>query len=127
MLVTDCKLFWVLLRLDAVEAQKKALELGIQVGCHRRIRDILTWSKKRRRCIRRDELIAYLCGKAPPKSQRHSPPRSRVGSRSHSERNSPISTAAHTSERESEPDLTAFQNALAIQGFYWLVKTQCST
>lgn len=101
---------------DAAEIQRKSFEMGLQIGSNRRIRDIINWAKRRRRHIRRDDLIAYLCGKPPPKSQRHSPPRSRVGSRSLSERGSPISAGSLAQDRDPEPDLTAFQNALAIQG-----------
>jgi len=100
---------------DAMEAQKKSFELGLQLGYNKRIRDMMTWAKKRRRHIRRDELVAFLCGKTPPvKNQRHSPPRSRVGSRSHSDRSSPNMSPVPRVP-ESEPDLTPFQNALAIQ------------
>ncbi|KAI1292146.1 UPF0472 protein C16orf72 -like protein [Halotydeus destructor] len=52
---------------DCLESQKRNSELGIQVGTHRRNKEILTWLKKRKRNIRRDELIAFLCGK-PSKS-----------------------------------------------------------
>lgn len=99
-----------------MEAQRKNFELGLQLGYNKRIRDIMTWAKKRRRHIRRDELLAMLCGKTPPvKNQRHSPPRSRVGSRSHSDRGSP-NLSAVPRVADNEPDLTPFQNALAIQG-----------
>jgi len=101
---------------EAIDIQKKAYERGLQIGYNKKIRDILTWAKKKRRSVRRDELIAFICGKpAPVKSQRHSPPRSRIGSRSHSEKGSPLSSASRV---DSVPDLTPFQNALAIQGLY---------
>lgn len=102
---------------EAMEAQKKSFELGLQLGYNKRLRDIMTWAKKRRRHIRREELMGFLCGKTPPpvKNHRHSPPRSRVSSRSHSDKGSPnLSPVPRVTD--SEPDLTPFQNALAIQG-----------
>ena len=101
--------------LDAMEVQKRNFERGIQFGHNKRMRDLITWVKKKRRHIRKDELLAFVCGKPPPpvKTQRHSPPRCRLGSRSHSDRGAPRSP---TSIADSEPDLTPFQNALAIQG-----------
>ncbi|XP_067940805.1 HUWE1-associated protein modifying stress responses-like [Watersipora subatra] len=99
---------------DAMEVQKRNFERGVQCGHNKRMRDLLTWVKKKRRHIRREELIAFICGKPPPvRTQRHSPPRCRLGSRSHSDRSTPRSPVPLT---ESEPDLTPFQNALAIQG-----------
>ena len=98
------------------ESGRDALALpGIQFGHNKRMRDLITWVKKKRRHIRKDELLAFVCGKPPPpvKTQRHSPPRCRLGSRSHSDRGAPRSP---TSIADSEPDLTPFQNALAIQG-----------
>ena len=51
---------------DSVDAMKRGMELGKQLGHQRRTKDILGWLKKKRRHIRREELIAYLCGKSPP-------------------------------------------------------------
>lgn len=100
---------------DGVDAQKKAFEHGLQLGYNKKARELITWiKKKQRRHIRRDDMIAFVCGKAPPvKTQRHSPPRSRLASRSHSERGPNLSPAP---KEDIEPDLTPFQNALAIQG-----------
>ncbi len=48
------------------DAHKRSFDLGIQIGHQRRNKDVLAWVKKRRRTIRREELISFLCGKAPP-------------------------------------------------------------
>lgn len=51
---------------ECVEAQRRARELGIQSGYQRRTKDVLAWAKKRKRHIRREDLVAFLSGKAPP-------------------------------------------------------------
>lgn len=97
-----------------METQRRNFERGVQFGYNKRLRDLITWTKKKRRHIRREELLAFVCGKAPPvKTQRHSPPRCRLSSRSHSDR---ASSRSPEPLADSEPDLTPFQNALAIQG-----------
>lgn len=48
---------------DCMESQKRISELSFQSGSQRRNKEILAWLKKRKRNIRRDELIAFLCGK----------------------------------------------------------------
>uniref|UniRef100_A0A672K1R5 HUWE1 associated protein modifying stress responses a n=1 Tax=Sinocyclocheilus grahami TaxID=75366 RepID=A0A672K1R5_SINGR len=52
--------------LKSVDAHKRSFDLGIQIGHQRRNKDVLAWVKKRRRTIRREDLISFLCGKAPP-------------------------------------------------------------
>jgi len=52
---------------DSQESLRRSFELGVQYGIHRHTRELLAWSRKRRRRIARDDLIAQLCGKpAPP-------------------------------------------------------------
>lgn len=50
-----------------METHRKLCDLGMQLGHQRRTKEILTWVKKRKRPhVRRDELIAFLCGKSKP-------------------------------------------------------------
>ncbi|CAN8002796.1 unnamed protein product [Ixodes hexagonus] len=49
---------------ECMEAEKRVSELGFQCGYQRRTRDLLAWAKKRKRHIRREDLVAFLCGKA---------------------------------------------------------------
>ncbi|CAB1353171.1 unnamed protein product [Coregonus sp. 'balchen'] len=51
---------------ESVESHQRSYELGIQRAYQRRNKDVLAWVKKRRRNIRREDLISFLCGKAPP-------------------------------------------------------------
>ncbi|XP_056592315.1 HUWE1-associated protein modifying stress responses isoform X2 [Triplophysa dalaica] len=47
---------------ESVDAHQRSYELGIQIGHQRRNKDVLAWVKKRRRTIRREDLISFLCG-----------------------------------------------------------------
>ncbi|XP_054284642.1 HUWE1-associated protein modifying stress responses-like [Macrosteles quadrilineatus] len=51
---------------DATEAIKRQGELGTQCGYQRRNKELLNWARKKRRHIRREELISYLAGKPLP-------------------------------------------------------------
>lgn len=53
---------------ESIEALRRSAELGGQAGYQRRTRDVLAWAKKRRRHIRREELISFLTGKTLPGS-----------------------------------------------------------
>ena len=49
---------------DSLEACKANYELGVQIGQQRKLKEIINWlKKKRRRTIRKDELISILIGK----------------------------------------------------------------
>ncbi|XP_070580063.1 HUWE1-associated protein modifying stress responses-like [Ptychodera flava] len=58
---------------DCFELQRRGIELGIQTGQQRRTRDLVTWAKKKRRHIRRDDLLGFLCGKNVPPRLRSTP------------------------------------------------------
>lgn len=60
---------------ECVESQKKMNELCAQAGAQRRNRELLSWLKKRKRgLIRQEELVAFICGKNSGKERhdRHS-------------------------------------------------------
>ncbi|XP_059510112.1 UPF0472 protein C16orf72 homolog isoform X2 [Stegostoma tigrinum] len=94
---------------ESIEAHRRSYDLGIQVGYQRRNKDVLAWVKKRRRTIRREDLISFLCGKAPPPRNTRAPPRLTVVT-------SP--TRAPTTETSSsvETDLQPFREAIALHG-----------
>lgn len=96
---------------------KRSFELGNQYGHSRRNKDILSWVKKHRRHIRREELIAFICGKAPPVRHKATPNLSKTQSRVPLDRSSPrlLSPSAPREER-SETDLQPFRDALELQG-----------
>ncbi len=98
---------------------KRAVELGIQCGHQRRTRELLNWAKKKRRHIRREDLIGYLCGKNPPVKPR--PPTatlSRSAGKVSLERSSPRLPAPEMRHDDDEPDLQPFRDAIALQRKY---------
>jgi len=109
---------------DCQESLRRSFELGVQVGIYRHTRELLSWSKKRRRRIARDELIAHLCGKAVPTS------RLRV---SQSQKTPVKSTSTSALGRFAsvdpvEPDLQLFHDALAVHGMllaYFIITSPC--
>ncbi|EDO35467.1 predicted protein, partial [Nematostella vectensis] len=56
-----------LLYKEGLDLHKYGLEAGHQTGCCRRNKDLLSWAKKKRKLIRRDELLSYLAGRSPPR------------------------------------------------------------
>lgn len=56
---------------DSSDAIRRTSELGIQCGYQRRNKEILSWARKKRRHIRREDLLAYLAGKSPPPRPQH--------------------------------------------------------
>ncbi|KAJ8318149.1 hypothetical protein KUTeg_003240 [Tegillarca granosa] len=110
---------------DNVECMRMFSENGVQCGRHHRTKDIVAWARKKRRHIRREDLLAFLCNKNPPqRTHRHhhsGPNRHSQGSRLNLERShSPriLSAGAEGSLEPSsaEPDLQAFREAIALQG-----------
>ncbi|GFR82310.1 UPF0472 protein C16orf72-like protein [Elysia marginata] len=56
---------------DSLINARECLRLGMQSGRNSRARDIAAWARKKRKSIRRDELLAYLCGKSMPAHTHH--------------------------------------------------------
>uniref|UniRef100_A0A3Q2R4H0 HUWE1 associated protein modifying stress responses 2 n=1 Tax=Fundulus heteroclitus TaxID=8078 RepID=A0A3Q2R4H0_FUNHE len=94
---------------ESVEAHQRSCDRGIQIGNQRRNKDMLAWVKKRRRTIRREDLISFLCGKAPP--HRSSRTNSRLAMVAPSRANSPAETGSSV-----ETDLQPFREAIALHG-----------
>ena len=44
-----------------------AAEYGRQIGYQKRNRDVLKWAKTRRKNVRREDLISFLCGRTSPR------------------------------------------------------------
>lgn len=50
---------------ECLESQKKINELCVQTGIQRRNKDMINWLKKKKsRSIRREEVLAFICGKS---------------------------------------------------------------
>ena len=101
---------------DSLNAVTRNFELGVQCGQQRRTKELIAWAKKRKRNIRREELIAFLCGRNPPPRHRASPSVARSASRGAVERASPRLLSSETGETADETDLQPFRDALALQG-----------
>lgn len=95
---------------ESVEMQRRSTDLGTQCGYQRRTRDLLAWAKKRRRHIRREDLIAFLAGKNTPPRSRGSPRQRLVLDRANPRLNP--QEANHNLGNES--DLQTFREALAL-------------
>ncbi len=48
---------------ECIESQKRFSEFGFQIGQQRRNKELLAWAMKRKRHIRREDLIAFLSGR----------------------------------------------------------------
>ncbi|XP_013373300.1 PREDICTED: UPF0472 protein C16orf72 homolog [Chinchilla lanigera] len=93
---------------ESVDTHQRSFDIGIQIGYQRRNKDVLAWVKKRRRTIRREDLISFLCGKVPPPRNSRAPPRLTVVSPNRA-------TSAETSS-SVETDLQPFREAIALHG-----------
>lgn len=52
---------------ESCDGMKRTNEAAVQYGYQRRTRELADWARsKRRRYIRKDELLSYLAGKSPP-------------------------------------------------------------
>lgn len=93
---------------ESMDAHQRSYDLGIHLGHQRRNKEVIAWVKKRRRTIRREDLISFLCGKAPPPRTARAPPRVAMVS---SSRSSPTET-----DNSVETDLQPFREAIALHG-----------
>ncbi|XP_050018462.1 HUWE1-associated protein modifying stress responses 1 isoform X3 [Alexandromys fortis] len=91
---------------ESVDTHQRSFDIGIQIGYQRRNKDVLAWVKKRRRTIRREDLISFLCGKVPPPRNSRAPPRLTVVSPNRA-------TSTETSS-SVETDLQPFREAIAL-------------
>ncbi|XP_067673318.1 HUWE1-associated protein modifying stress responses-like [Haliotis asinina] len=98
---------------DSVDTVRNCIDMGVQCGRQHKTRDIIAWAKKKRRHIRREELLAFLCGKNPPPRNRLGVPQSRPPSRVGLDLAAPCLPA---DEKAIDNDLEAFREAIALQG-----------
>lgn len=91
------------------------MELGVQKGRQRHLKDIISWVKKRRKHIRREDLLAFLCGKNPPQRTKVSSGM-RHSSGARMERTFPRFSSADSLPRNAEADMQCFREAIALQG-----------
>lgn len=107
---------------DSVDSMRRCSDLGVEMGKQKRSKEIMNWARKKRRMIRREDLLAYLAGKPPPPrphSHRSSPkPRMMVCGSSPSQSPTPSMVVAPTPTPGSNPDpeLHTFREAIAVSG-----------
>lgn len=100
-----------------MEAHQRSYDLGIHLGYQRRNKDVIAWVKKRRRTIRREDLISFLCGKVPPPRTARAPPRVAMVSASR--------PPAPETGSSVETDLQPFREAIALHGrSKWRIQQQ---
>ncbi|XP_059470540.1 HUWE1-associated protein modifying stress responses [Neocloeon triangulifer] len=59
---------------DSNDSIRRVCDMGLQAGYQKRNKEVLSWARRRRHLIRREELIAYLAGRSlPPRPHRSSP------------------------------------------------------
>lgn len=120
-------------RSESIEALRRSSDLGTQAGYQRRTREVLAWAKKRRRHIRREELISFLTGKNLPGTAGSREPhhRQRVGPRprvcleggaavqhhSHVVAHHTLPLVDTTGCADFEPALQSFREALSLPPF----------
>ena len=115
-----CIMLYVIVSVtDSLDVMKRCFELGTQYGTKRHKKEMLSWVKKRKRQMRRDDLIGYMCGKPPPPLPRNSHGRS--GSRVSIDRGSPRGQSSRSVDASSHAcsdtaELQPFCDALALQG-----------
>ena len=54
---------------DGSDALRAGIELGYHAGIQRRNRDITNWTKKKRKHIRREDILLHLSGRSPPRKR----------------------------------------------------------
>lgn len=47
---------------DAGDVCSHGIDLGIDYGYQKRNRELINWLKKKKKCIKREDLVAFLCG-----------------------------------------------------------------
>jgi hypothetical protein len=54
---------------DGSDALRAGIELGYHAGIQKRNRDITNWTRKKRRMIKREDILAQLSGRSPPRKR----------------------------------------------------------
>ncbi|KAL6440817.1 telomere attrition and p53 response 1 protein isoform X1 [Cataglyphis hispanica] len=108
---------------DSVDCMRRCSDLGVEMGKQKHCKEIMNWARKKRRMIRREDLLAYLAGKPPPPPRPHphrSSPKPRMmvcGSpSSHSQTPSMVIAPAPTAGSDPDPELHTFREAIALSG-----------
>lgn len=97
---------------ESCEGIKRTNESAVQCGYQRRTREIVDWARsKRRRYIRREDLLAYLAGKPPPPLHRRLSPKPE-SPHNNSNNNTTIFVGTNHHQANDSSDLHTFKEAL---------------
>lgn len=91
---------------DSNESIRRTSDLAHQAGHQRRTKELLSWARRRRHLIRREELIAYLAGRNLPARPHRASPRPKM---------------LHEGQPVANPledNLNTFREALALSGMF---------
>ncbi|XP_014669284.1 PREDICTED: UPF0472 protein C16orf72 homolog [Priapulus caudatus] len=99
---------------ESIDCHRRVAELGVQAGMQRRTKELLAWAQKRRRHIRREDLVAFLTGKTPPPPRLRATPRMMTVDRGSSR--IPVPDTVIHNPTNVEHDLHTFREALEIHG-----------
>ncbi|XP_034948417.1 UPF0472 protein C16orf72 homolog isoform X2 [Chelonus insularis] len=106
----------------SLEGMRRCSELGLEMGRQKRSKEIMNWARKKRRMIRREDLLAYLAGKPPPPrphTHRSSPkPRTMVCGSPPTQSNAGNMVVSPAPEPIDDQDtnLHTFREAIALSG-----------
>lgn len=101
LMVKCCLLYYYTGSLDVC---RQCVECGVRHGQRKRTRDIVTWLKKKRKVIRRDELLAFLLDKP------YTPDSSYYNTTGSSEQSHSLTNSHHYSHLHSVPSLPTSHN-----------------
>ncbi|XP_044006918.1 UPF0472 protein C16orf72 homolog isoform X1 [Aphidius gifuensis] len=108
----------------SIDGVRRFTDLGTEVGKQKRSKELMNWARKKRRMIRREDLLEYLAGKSPPRSINQSninncrsSPRTRMmvcGSPSSQNQASSMVVSPPAVPDDPDANLHAFREAIAL-------------
>ncbi|KAH0540416.1 UPF0472 protein C16orf72 homolog [Cotesia glomerata] len=107
---------------NSLDGMRRCNELGVDIGRQKRSKEIMNWARKKRRNIRREDLLAYLAGKPPPPPRPHahrSSPKPRMMVCGSPPSQSPAASMVVTPTPEpvdQDSELHTFREAIALTG-----------
>lgn len=101
----------------SVDGVRRFTDLGTEVGKQKRSKELMNWARKKRRMIRREDLLEYLAGSQTKSINQRSTPRTRVTvSNSPPSQNQVSNMVVSSPAVPDDPDanLHAFREAIAL-------------
>lgn len=102
---------------DSQELIRKSFELGNQMGHHRRNKELISWIRKRKRTLPREEIVAFICEKPAPAIRLKPYGRGASARRSVDITSSKFLVSSPAPrDYSADSDYQPFREALALQG-----------